>query len=785
MQIINKITKEDVLKWLLIVLVFLFTFPFFQPDYGIGLDASYIWGLNWLFANDYQSLKQLSYPFGPLAFLKIPTVIGYNFVVFLIVYAILKTGFIYLLFKLSEAVNMTFKSAIPIAFIICLFTNIDFLIIGSCLILNILFYKHNKSLYLYVGVVLAFIGLFIKISIGISSLSIVFISLLIDYYYNRNIVKLLKQIGIIAIMGIAIGLILFQGFVPLFRFLWGAFKLSGGYGDTLSLHPPNNWILISLFLALIVSFPFWNKNKDVRIVCLLSLFPLFAVWKHSFIRQDIYHYTIILSFLIVFWGIILLVSKEKRLTTFIVAGCTILLLYANMRSLPMYQGMQREIAGINNFMDIIDYHNFKQRTLALSEQNIASNKLSEAQRLLIGDKTVDVYPWEHSYIAANGLSWKPRRTLEWGASTSQWASMEASKNYLLNNDSPEFLIFHIQKDRYNNYFGSLDERYILNDEPLVMYNIFNHYQLKEKTDKFMIFKKDTITHFEIPTLEEPQNIQFNEWIELPKSNNEIIRLKVFSKNTFWGIIKKSLYKEEEYYIDYMLEDGNIHTHRYAPKTAVDGLWCYPFLREPQSDFIEPDVVKIRLRNSNSRCIASAVTVQFEKIKLKTNYIDTTISPINNFLFRKIKQRKDTIINKYYFQDFENINATEYKISNISSKQNGHSNIVEKNSYSYTCEINLDTIWQFTDAEYLNIETNVEFLNYSSDAGLVISLGGSGNDFWEAIYFHQSIKKDVWHYVYQNKIINRDKHVKGILKIYVFNFGDNAIYIDDFKVAIKN
>jgi len=622
--------KEDILKWIIIGLIFLLTFPFFQPAYDMGLDPSYMWGLNWLFVNDYQTLTQLIYPLGPLAFLKFPIVIGYNFFIFLIFFGILKIGFIYLLFKLSDVFNISFKSAIPVVLIVCYFVNIDFLIIGNCLILNLLFYKQNQSIYLFISAILAFLGLFAKISIGISSLSVIFMSLLIDYYFNRNIIKSLKLIGVIGGLGLTISLVVFQGFAPLFRFLWGAFKLSSGYGDTLSLHPYNNWVLLLLFIALIISFPLWNKEKDVRIVCLLSLFPLFAAWKHSFIRQDVWHYPIIIYFLIVFWSITLLIAKEKRILTFIVACCSILLLYANMHAIPWYRGISREVVGINNFVDVLHYRDFKQRIRSMSEHNIAPNKLSEEQRKLIGNKTIDIYPWDFSYIAANNVHWKPRRTLELGASTSQWASKVASKNYLLNDDSPEFLLFHYHKDGLH----SLDERYILNDEPLVIYNVFNHYLLEEKTDRFMLFKKDTIAHFEKPILEEVQTVQFNEWINIPKGDNEIVRLKVSSKNTLWGKLKKILYKEGAYYVDYMLEDENIYTYRYVPGTAVDGLWCSPFVRNPQSDIIEPDAVKIRLRNNNPRCVSSTVTIQFEKNKLKAAYVDTTTFSINNFLFKK-------------------------------------------------------------------------------------------------------------------------------------------------------
>ena len=615
MQTTHKIKTEDILKWAVIGLIFVITFPYFEPTYAIGLDASYVWGLNWLFVHDYQTLIQLSYPFGPLAFLQIPTIIGHNWLIFLIFYGILKIGFIYLLFKLATLFSTSFKSAIPVVLIVCFFVNIDLLIIGNCLILNLLFYKRNKPIFLFISAILAISGLFIKVSTGISSLSIIFMSLLIDYYFNRNIIRSLKQIGIISGIGLIMGLLVFQGFLLLFQFLWGAFKLASGYEGALSLHPQNNWILLSLFMGLMASFPVWNKEKNIRVAYFLSLFALFAAWKHSFIRQDITHYRIIICFLLVFWSIILFVAKEKRVLTFIVACCTILLLYANMRAIPWYRGISREIVGVNNFIDVLHYKDFTQRITSMSEHNVAPNKLSEEQRALIGDYTVDVYPWEFSYIAANQLHWIPRKTFGISLFPSHGKNVE-SADYSFSISSPDLIIFHFVNDGFGGKLGSLDQRYILNDEPLVIYNILNHYQLEEKTNKFLLFKKDTATRFETSIWENPQIVQFNEWIDVPKGNNEIIRLKVSSKNTLWGNVKKMFYKEGQYYIDYMLEDGTIYTYRYVSGTAVDGLWISPFIRDPLSDSMEPDVVKVRLHNSHPRCIQSAVIVQFERIKLK-------------------------------------------------------------------------------------------------------------------------------------------------------------------------
>ena len=752
-------------RWAIIIVIFLFTFPLHVVDYDVGLDPSYVWGLNWLFANDYQTLKQLIYPFGPLAFLKIPTVIGHNLFISVLFFSTIKVGFIWLMCKLSDIVQNTNKLAVIfVVFITSFFADIDFLLIGTCLILNIIYYKNKNIIPFIISVLIAFIGLFIKVSIGISALSIVGVSVLIHLFYSKKPIFLLKQAGIILFIGLFTGLLVFGNIGTFFHFLMGAYHLSGGYGDVLSLHPNNNWLCLLPFLFLMIIFPFICKEKDVRITYLLSLFPLFAAWKHSFIREDIYHYAILLMFLFVFWGIILMVSAKKQIT-FLFAAVSILLLYANAYNIPMYQGYKKEIAGINNFWDVANYRTFKQKTLSLSENNISKNRLSPEILAIIGDAKVDVYPWDFSYIAANQLNWKPRRTL--GISLSRWISKK--ENYLLaKENSPQFVIFHLVNDDFGGKFGSLDGRHILNDEPLVVYNLLNNYTLLEKNDNFLLFKRDTISHFENTYLDDFQDYNFEEWIDIPSCNaNEIARLKVFSNNTLFGKLKKMLYKETAYFIDYQFEDGMILTYRYAPVTAIDGLWCNPLIRHPDTDVKEPKVVKVRLRNGNSLAVKKSFKAQFQHITLKDS------AEIDNVLFHK-----SAIPSKKFLIDMMQ------QADNEESKSNGFSNTVESNGYSYTYTINLDSLFQTTDADNLIVEANVRFVNYYSDACLVISAEDTEENFWEAAYLPHSISKDLWHYAYLNKLITREKHSSGRLKIYVVNFGKSPVSIDDFRVYVN-
>lgn len=292
-----------------------------------------------------------------------------------------------------------------------------------------------------------------------------------------------------------------------------------------------------------------------------------------------------------------------------------------MTYLPKYKGRKIEIAGINNFVELLNFKTFKKKYADISKKNLKPNILAPKIRKMIGDKPIDIYPWEHSYIAANKLNWKMRKTLEIGASTSRWASLKASENYCLTDDSPNFVLFHLIKDKYNGYFGSLDGRYILNDEPILIFNILNNYSIVEKNNSYLLFKKNNHPNFLSIKVDDYKQCEFGKWIKVQSDDNEITRLKVISKNTLLGSIKKFLYKEEIYFIDYMFDDGKILTYRYVPSTAVDGLWCNPFILNPESNIIEQKVIKVRLRNSNSSFVSNSIKIQIEHIPLnkKNNY----------------------------------------------------------------------------------------------------------------------------------------------------------------------
>lgn len=595
-----------VLKVLFAIFIYLLTFTGFEPDLAPGLDASYVWGLNWLFANDYSTLLQLVYPIGPLALLKMPTIEGGNFILFLIVYSILKFGFIFECFKLAESYSKNFYLSVVLILIASYFTNIDMLITFLCLMLCFRSIKESKWLPFAVAAILAYIGLFIKTSIGVISLSILFVTIIINFYENRNWKRLLIQAFILLSSALAVGLAVFHQFSTLFKYFVAEFHLVTGYGGALSLHPDNNWFALSIFIAIMLTYPLFAKEKDARYIFLLAFIPLFANWKHAFVREDITHYQSIVLFVIIFWCIMLITKTERKNYSIVCALLSVMMLHCNMTNIPNYKSRKIDYCGVNNFNDIVlGYKDFATRMNNITDEAMSCEKLPEEVLKMINSSTIDFYPWEHSYAKVNGLNWQPRKTIEIGASTSKWLSDLASQNFC-GKSRTDFVLWHFNDDGF-----TIDGRYPLNDEPNVVFNILQNYSPAYYGDKYVLFQtSDDKAKIERKTLAK-FSVKFNEWIDVPDCGNNIQRIKVWSKVNFSGLLKKTFLKDEIYYIDYLTSDNKLLTYRYVPSTAVDGLWVNPFVTKFPNGELAGKIVKLRFRNSNNSCVAENISVQFE------------------------------------------------------------------------------------------------------------------------------------------------------------------------------
>ena len=370
------------------------------------------------------------------------------------------------------------------------------------------------------------------------------------------------------------------------------------------------------------------------------------------------------------------------------------------------------------------------------------------------------------------MNWHPRKTIELGGSSSQWVS-EISASHFSGEDSPEFVLFHFQADRYEGELSSFDGRYLLNDEPLVIENLLKNYStIYPNSNSFLLFSKKTVQDSIIKTSQPKKIIQFNQWVSVPNEETSFTTCKVNVQHSISQKALTFLYKDDNYLIDYKLKDGRVFTYRFLPNTVVDGLWCNPLITELQSKEIEGEVAEIRFRKLYYG--DSKIKIQFVK-----NEIITTRNMFSIPFNKSAANNSKTVLSRK--NNFETQTEEWFEPGNegFESKQ---SNKINSEQFSFTHRLSLDSIWSQVDSgiNSIQIQAQVLYKINGTQSDIVIEVKKSKDDFWKSTRLSQS---EDWNYSYVPKTINRIDHGQGELLIYCWNKNKNPLLIDDFEITI--
>lgn len=617
--------------------ILLFTFPVISPDYGPGIDPSYQWGLNWLFVHDYQTLIRLVYPFGPLAFLRIPTYEGANFIIFMIFIFFLKVGFVLLGFRVSKIDDVKrigddgfTRWFVPAVFltIASYFANVDLLIVFNCLFLCLITLQERKWWPFVIAALLSAIAMFIKVSIGINAVAVVVVSVIIGLVLYREARFTLFQLLVLLIIWLVSAFSVLHHPALVWHWLVGVFHLVFGYG-ALSLAYENKVFYLVLFWVSIVAMMSLGRSKSAKYASLMLVVPLFAFWKHAIIREDAFHYFGLVSFIMVLWMVLALLERRKGMVL-LLGTVSILSLMLNASDMELYDYKnKKEFCGVTNFTKpYFHYQKYVKDARDYTEWLLLRDQLPDSMLHTIGKSSIDIYPYEFSYAAQNKLNWQPRVAL--GSSLSQWLEAESAKNYSSGNDAAHYVLMHFQDDSYGGKSVTIDNHYFLNDEPELMRNLLSHYRLAMVTDQLLLLEhtgKEALGKLEVG---DPMKVRWGEWVSVPKSQQAVVRLKVQSRKSLLDKLRSTFYKEGYFLVEYQTEDGNVYQYRYNPIFAEEGLWCSPFVRFPCDTIVEPDVVRVRVLTDETKRRNPDLQMVFEVIPIQ-NGADLFLNKANSQL----------------------------------------------------------------------------------------------------------------------------------------------------------
>jgi hypothetical protein len=787
------------IKTLLISFLFLIlTFPKILPVLDIGIDPPLLWAYNYFFAYGIQSGKDIIFTHGPLAFILSPLPIGNNLILAILISCFIKLLFIFSFLKLGKIANSSYWWVhLFLIAGLSFFLDIEYQVIGLTSIGILIHYETNKSPWLIVAILTATIGIFVRANIGIVSLLTLFSYTAIQLILNRNYKPLLAVITLIPVSIAFFWLVIYHNLTGLTRYLYGIYQFAGNSSSAVSVYPENNWWWLSASMILFALVPIVANKKKAWIFFTLFLLPLYAEWIHGISREDFSHLRGFFLYLIFFFSLFIILFSEVRKITFLLIILLLALFSLNLKNAINYSLCSREIVVSGNLLELIfDHKELLDQSKILSEQNIKSVRLDSNCLKIIGTKTVDVYPWNFAFIPANNLNWVPRPVLQTYASYKPWLDKQ-NADHFASARAPDFLIWELLTDRYGGQLGSIDNRYLLNDEPMTIISILNHYHIIYKNGKILLLAKNNHRPLSDGKTIGSCTALWDQWIKVPKNIEGILRAKIHFPGNLLRKLRTLVYKDIPFYIEYKLQSGDLCSYRIIPSTTPDGVWINPLIMHPSTGFIEPMVTEIRLFCPNKRLMQDGIEIEWELIPVKP----TGTFPPDSMGIAGKSSAANEIFLKYLLpvdnSTLTSVNEFEKPVMNWESNKTNYSTspvyqgnksykLDKNNPFSPTFGISFKDISKDSLKSFIITASLQAFAsNFGLQAGLIISADNDGKTiYWQSAEFSDFvIRKDCWQpvFIYRKLPVSIPKSAR--LNVFVWNSGKKPVWIDNLKVTI--
>lgn len=798
----NLLNNKLILLVLSIVAAFLF-FPFPVSVTNVGVDEPLSFIFTYLMQGKIGLGKDIIFPHGPLAFLMYPLpgdFLWWIAIAFLVVVRVAWAYSVLLLVK-EKSVYYTLTAFIGLIFlsgyVALLLTMVQLVIL---LILN--YYKTRKLVWFILPLLLSVMAFYIKAFVGVVCLSIVAAFFVLEMYYIfsrqekfwKAFLFLLVPLGILMVW-----YSLYGSYHGLLRYIIGMQQLAIDNSAASALYPENLWVwlvigMISGLILIISNL----KNKNLVQFVILTLPALFAIWKYSMAREDYLHATALFVFLFLWLLLFLLLTEKFKKIHLLLAIVILFSYYLNLRKSYYYEDFVPSTSGVFKLIAAArNYTYFSDTCRATSIRNINKNKLDPEIRKRIGNKTVDVYPWDYSYIAANDLNWQPRPLLQSYASYTRWLDNLNVKHFS-SSTAPEFLLWELEKITYDIFGGnmeSIDGRYLLNDEPDLLLTLLSNYKLIAKQAgkrPVLLYQKRTtkqkLISKEIGSIE----TSWNTWIDVPDSAAGLLRAQVHLQHSLLGKIKSFLYKDDAVYCYYLLANGDIKQYRVVPRTMDYGLWINPMIMNPESDVLESKVEKICFMSRNESGMKDKLWVTFNQTQEVIETSDTlsnTGFPLGFFGISKNVTRNTLLRSDFNFKSGEI--GWVRAVSNQGMQLQGINTIrVNSGAYSPAFTYMLDSLPSLTqNSQGLVTSQLLIKANTGAKAALVLSVEKNGEVIsWKPTDIQGFILNENQFNLVTAFLQIEDEWVsnKGFeLKVYVWNNGNEPIEINNFSVHISN
>jgi hypothetical protein len=369
-------------------------------------------------------------------------------------------------------------------------------------------------------------------------------------------------------------------------YLVTGWHVSTGYSSAMSLAPEGWWTAAMSFAVFLLLLAGWmvslRDRPGLRSLVALA-FPLFAVWKHSMVRQAS-HMTIFVGFGLIVLAIVLADTMAVLPWRRALAGCALLLVPL---SLPWFEvesravdspGAFRSIAaalarpfdtgGVRGLLAMRDLPLYREWLARRSDAALSSRRLPDSLRSALGTTPVDVYPWELSYVPANGLRWVNRPLpASYGAYTPLLDDLNAG--FFQSSARPRYMLWHTDIG-----VESLDGRHLFWDEPRTLRSILTHYDLVGTARGVGLLALRSAPRYGAAVSLGTASAQWGQWLPVPETDGVLLADVAIRRSLAMWLVRTA-FREDPVWLSVRFAAGGEHTYRVVPDNMANGLWISP------------------------------------------------------------------------------------------------------------------------------------------------------------------------------------------------------------------
>lgn len=388
---------------------------------------------------------------------------------------------------------------------------------------------------------------------------------------NRNVRGIIfLSLGVV-VSYVIIGLFVFHDYDSITNYILINSQLNFGNSVDMTLdvvNKPQTWVAVTISALALGVYTFIQRRKLFLTVSVLILIS----FKLGFSRTDHYLGYFVGSMAVLTLLPLLDRSVLGRGAVIVSVAC---LYYLSVS--PSYPGAPVKDAFLPGIDFQVDYED--------RMQEVYKNfRLSPELLDYIGDKSIDVYPYNNEYAFANKLNYRYRPNFQsYMTLTPKLDTM--NQVFFESSNRPHFILWTAGftcNSADCNPFDSFDGKFTLNEDPLTTSAIFLNYHKvaigegREGTPLMLLEKNESETEYSEVSVKS-EKLEFGKWYDVPSAESGLLKIKPNFEISAYGRIKNLLFRGSILKIKYKLSSGEIKEYRLNILNAQSGVVVSPLL----------------------------------------------------------------------------------------------------------------------------------------------------------------------------------------------------------------